>query len=128
MRPDLNLVLIDAAKKKYLFLKELSEKLDMDNEIICQRVEQYAKRTDCRFDFIVNRAVAPLAILWGWSLPLLKHDGIFYAMKGGDCREDLKPFNATFIRLELCYPPVPWTRFSQFLAGKCIIKCSFAPR
>jgi 16S rRNA (guanine527-N7)-methyltransferase len=124
MQPDLNLVLIDAARKKCLFLKELSEVLDVESEIICQRVEQYTKNTERLFDFIVNRAVAPLSTLWQWALPLLKQNGIFYAMKGGDCAEELNKCKVKGIHMELYYPPAAWTLFSNFLLGKFIVKLS----
>jgi 16S rRNA (guanine527-N7)-methyltransferase len=125
MQPDLDLVLIDSVKKKYFFLKELCEWLDIDCEIICQRVEQYATITERKFDFIVNRAVAPLAVLWQWALPLLKETGCFYAMKGGDCTEELMGLNMKLIKLDIFYPPSSWTHFSNFLLGKFVVKLSF---
>jgi 16S rRNA (guanine527-N7)-methyltransferase len=124
LQPDLQLVLIDSVKKKYLFLKELSEQLAIDCEIICQRVEQYAMITDRKFDLIVNRAVAPLSVLWQWALQLLNETGSLYAMKGGGVEKELKELNMKLIKLDIFYPPSRWTCFSHFLLGKCVVKIS----
>jgi 16S rRNA (guanine527-N7)-methyltransferase len=124
MQPDLKIVLIDSMKKKYLFLQEAADILEIDCTIICERVEQYSLRQDINFDFIVNRAVASLGVLWKWTRPLLKAGGIFYAMKGGNCRNEMNEIDGQKTEIEIIDPPEAWVGFSGYLQGKVIVKIS----
>jgi 16S rRNA (guanine527-N7)-methyltransferase len=41
------------------------------------------------FDVVTSRAVAPMDRLARWSLPLVRPDGLFLAMKGSSARSEL---------------------------------------
>ena len=127
MQPDLKVVLIDSARKKYLFLKEVVEILKIDCDVISQRVEHYGLNANRKFDIVVNRAVASLEILWKWALPIIKSDGIFYAMKGGDCRDELNKLNNEDVKIEIIHPMKEWIQFSDLLREKVIIQLSQLP-
>ena len=80
--PNINVTLIDSNNKKTKFLKLLSEKLNMDLNIINDRVENFAKENLNNFDLVTSRAVANLRVLSELSLPLVKENGLFVALKG----------------------------------------------
>ena len=84
IRDDLKFTLIEATKKKCIFLNEVKEALKFDNfDIINCRAEEVGKG-DCResFDYAVARAVAPLRSLVEYLLPLVKIGGMAVAYKG----------------------------------------------
>ena len=80
--PNINVTLIDSNNKKTRFLKELSEKLNLSVKIINDRVENFAKENLNAYDIVTSRAVANLRVLAEISLPLVKVDGLFVALKG----------------------------------------------
>ena len=83
-RDDIKLTLMDAAGKRINFLEELCEKLGIEVECVHIRAEQAGVDTDYReeFDVVTSRAVAELRTLSEYSLPLVKVNGKFVALKG----------------------------------------------
>ncbi|VEH05600.1 16S rRNA methyltransferase GidB [Corynebacterium kutscheri] len=73
------------------FLGEVVEKLSLNNvQVIRGRAEEKQVRTTLGLvDVVTSRAVAPLGKLAGWSLPLVRKDGMMIAMKGSTVREEL---------------------------------------
>ena len=58
------------------------EKLNLQNlEIINERAEDYSKKNREIFDIVTSRAVAPLKHLLEYSIPTVKVDGYYVAMK-----------------------------------------------
>lgn len=90
LRPDLDVTLMDATKKKVEFLEEVARDLDIQVAAIHGRAEELA-RTDlgASFDVVTARAVAPLDRLVGWTVPFLRPGGLVYAIKGGRWQEEL---------------------------------------
>lgn len=84
-RPDAAVTLIESTKKKAAFLRETAAMLQLPNvQVIDQRAEQLGRGGERRrFDVVTARAVAPLAQLAQWCLPLLRPGGRLLAMKGG---------------------------------------------
>ena len=80
--PHLDMTLIDSNNKKTKFLSLLAEKLEINVNVINMRVEEYAKNNLNKFDIVTSRAVANLRVLVELSLPLVKADGLFVALKG----------------------------------------------
>ena len=80
--PNIKITLLDSNNKKTKFLNELKEKLNVNVEIINDRVENYAKDNLNKFDVVTSRAVANLRVLSELSLPLVKKDGLFIPLKG----------------------------------------------
>ena len=80
--PALKVTLIESNGKKCNFLKLLKEKLNLQNlEIINERAEDYSKKNREIFDIVTSRAVAPLKHLLEYSIPTVKVDGYYVAMK-----------------------------------------------
>lgn len=80
--PNIKVTLLDSNNKKIKFLEELATKLNIDVEIIHSRVEDYARNNLNKFDIVTSRAVANLRVLTELSLPLVKVNGYFIALKG----------------------------------------------
>jgi len=85
--PGLKLVLLDSTAKKAAFLHHLVLKLGLDDvEIVVGRSEEVAQQAQYRerFDMVVSRAVANLAVLVELTLPFCAVGGSFIAQKKGD--------------------------------------------
>ena len=87
--PNLSLTLIDSLNKRIKFIQEVCENLGLENvNAIHSRAEDIARNKDYResFDICVSRAVANLASLSEYCLPLVKLGGSFisYKSKGYD--------------------------------------------
>ena len=88
-------------RKKINAINEMKDELNLENVFpICERAEKLSQK----FDLITSRAVAPLKVISGYALPLLKKDGYFVAFKSVKAQEEiddaksiLKKFNAKVI-------------------------------
>lgn len=86
--PNLKVTLVDATEKKCNFLKLVIEKLNLkDIEVIHTRAEEYSKTVREKYDIVTSRAVAPLKHLLEYSIPLVKVNGTYIAMKSGITKE-----------------------------------------
>ena len=80
--PDLKIDLIDATLKKCTFLQMVIDKLELKNiNVINARAEEYSQNNREKYDIVTSRAVAPLKHLLEYSIPLLKINGQFVALK-----------------------------------------------
>lgn len=84
MRPDIKLTLLDSLGKRITFLELLCEKLGVEADFVHGRAEDCGKNTEYRekYDFACARAVANIALLSEYCLPLVRVGGEFLAMKG----------------------------------------------
>ena len=91
--PDLKVTLMDSLDKRVKFLREVCDKLELE-DISCVhgRVEDLARMAEYReaFDFATARAVASLPVLSEYCLPFVKENGIFIAYKSEKAEEELK--------------------------------------
>lgn len=88
--PKLKVTLVDSLNKRVEFLKDVKKKLNLENlEIIHSRAEEFAKENIEKFDVVTARAVAHLSILLEYSLPMIKINKYFIAMKG-NIKEELE--------------------------------------
>jgi 16S rRNA (guanine527-N7)-methyltransferase len=90
--PGLNITMIEAAAKKVNFLKQVIKELRLENiEAVHARAEDFGRNKNHRekYDVVVSRAVAALAVLAEYCLPLLRVGGIFVAMKGPKLQEEI---------------------------------------
>lgn len=91
--PDIQLVLLDSLNKRVKFLEVLTEELGLKNvTAVHGRAEEYGRKKEYReqFDLCVSRAVANLAVLSEYCIPLVCTDGNFVAYKSGKIQEELK--------------------------------------
>lgn len=88
--PDMGLTLLDSHNKRMDFLRETCRRLGFDDvHCVCARAEEVSSEIGGSFDTAVSRAVARLNILCELCLPFVHVGGLFIAMKGPDCAQEL---------------------------------------
>lgn len=98
MRPDLEFHLIEPMQRRARWLEEASALLAVRNvEIHQSRAEDLRGRL--RVDVVTARAVAPLATLLAWSVPVLADDGRLAVLKGRRAREEVDAARPVLRRL-----------------------------
>ncbi|QGU96748.1 16S rRNA (guanine(527)-N(7))-methyltransferase RsmG [Clostridium bovifaecis] len=92
IRPEMEIVLLDSLKKRINVLQDILKNIEVnDVSTIHGRAEDYAQAPQYRekFDAVVSRAVANLAVLSEFCLPYVKVGGYFVAMKGPAVEEEV---------------------------------------
>jgi 16S rRNA (guanine527-N7)-methyltransferase len=91
LQPDWQVTLIEAIRKKTAFLQHVRGKLALKNiQVLSERVEAVAKSQPGQFDAVISRAFTNLAHFLTLSMPLLKPDGLVFAMKSKRADEELQ--------------------------------------
>ena len=86
--PNLKVTLLDSTLKKCNFLNLVITKLNLkDITVINERAEIYSKNVREKYDVVTSRAVAPLKHLLEYSIPTLKVNGYYIAMKSDISKE-----------------------------------------
>lgn len=99
--PNLNVTLIEATGKKCNFLNKVISELNLKKiTVINERAETYSQKNREIYDIITARAVAPLAHLLEYSIPALKINGFFVAMKG-NIDEELNQITNYYTKLNI---------------------------
>ncbi len=89
-RPELEVHLLDATRKKTAFLEGAAAALQVEVSVHTGRAEELATGPlRQRFDLVTARAVAPLDRLLPWTIPFLRVGGLLYAVKGRRWAEEL---------------------------------------
>ncbi len=90
-RPDFDLTLLDATKKRLSFLDECLHLTGLEEKAktLHGRAEEISRQKKYResYDIAIARAVASLNVLVELCLPLVKLNGFFIAMKGNSTQE-----------------------------------------
>ncbi|MDR0222810.1 MAG: 16S rRNA (guanine(527)-N(7))-methyltransferase RsmG [Oscillospiraceae bacterium] len=83
-RPDLEITLLDSAKKRTDYLAAALREIGVNCAVITGRSEELAHDGELRegFGLVTARAVANLPALCEYCLPFVKVGGVFLAMKG----------------------------------------------
>ena len=92
MKPSLKITLVDSLNKRLIFLQEVVNKLKLENiEIVHARAEEFGQNKKYReqFDISTSRAVANLATLSEYLIPLVKIGGKVISMKASDVKQEL---------------------------------------
>ncbi len=90
LKPELDITLLDSLKKRLVFLEEVAKELCLDVNIVHARAEDGARTMRARFDTVVSRAVANMAVLSELAVPFLKVGGNFLALKGPLAESELE--------------------------------------
>lgn len=91
--PDIKFTLIDSLNKRIKFLQEVVDAIGLNNvNLVHARAEEAGRNKLYRenFDLVVSRAVANIATLSEYCLPLVKVNGYFISFKSGDISEEIK--------------------------------------
>lgn len=89
---NIEITCLEALNKRLKFIDAAAEKLEFENlKTVHIRAEDAGRNEEFRekFDVATARAVAELNVLAEYCLPLVKVGGIFIAMKGKDCDEEI---------------------------------------
>jgi 16S rRNA (guanine527-N7)-methyltransferase len=90
-RPDLDIVLLEPMARRVDWLAEVAEKLDLPITIVRGRAEEREVREQVGgAEVVTARAVAPLARLARWCLPLVRPEGVLLALKGMSAGEEIE--------------------------------------
>jgi 16S rRNA (guanine527-N7)-methyltransferase len=90
-RPDLRIVLIEPLARRVEWLAEVLEDLGLDVTVERGRAEEVEVRRRWEgADVVTARAVAPLAKLTAWALPLLRPHGRLLAVKGASATVEVE--------------------------------------
>lgn len=90
--PSISLSLLEARKKKTIFLEKIIEETKLQKvEILNGRAEVFGRCPDYRqkYDIVLSRAVAFLDTLSEYCLPLARVEGLFIAQKGRSYKEEI---------------------------------------
>lgn len=92
VQPDVEFLLVDSIGKKIKVVNEIAQALHLKN---VKALHERAEKVPGKFDFVVSRAVAPLAELVNWSNGKIESkeknalpNGLI-CLKGGDLKEEL---------------------------------------
>ncbi len=92
LRPDMKITLVDSLNKRIKFLNEVIEKLNLKDIVtVHSRIEDFGKNKNYRenFDYVTARAVANLAVLSEYLIPIAKIGGKCLCMKGNNVEEEI---------------------------------------
>lgn len=96
------ITLLDSLNKRINFLNEVIGKLGLDGiTAVHSRAEDLAQRSEHRekYDCVVSRAVANMAVLSEYCLPYAKVGGYFMALKGPAVEEEIMNAKKAIITL-----------------------------
>ena len=89
LRPDVAVTLIEPMLRRTTFLEEAVQALGLGNVTVRRARAEDAEDLAGRFDVVTARAVAPLAKLARWTVPLLRPGGRLLALKGSSAADEV---------------------------------------
>jgi 16S rRNA (guanine527-N7)-methyltransferase len=88
LRPDVRMTLLEPLLRRVDWLQDVVDDLGLTQVSVTRgRAEEFAGKLGA--DVVVARAVAPLGVLAGWCLPLLRPGGELIAVKGRTAATEL---------------------------------------
>ncbi len=100
--PHWQVSLLDATRKKMVFLETVAQKLALTNvEMICDRAESVGQQATHRqqYDLALIRAVGPASVCTEYALPLLKLQGVAVLYRGQWSADEAQAFPAALEQL-----------------------------
>ena len=89
-RPDLTMTFLEPMARRVAWLESVVAELGLAATVVRGRAEERETRRRCgESDVVTARAVAPLARLVGWTLPLVRPGGLLAAMKGASAHDEV---------------------------------------
>lgn len=97
-RPDLSVTLVEPMLRRSSFLEEVISDLELRNtSVLRARAEEL--HGELEVDVVTARAVAPLAKLARWTIPLLRAGGTLIALKGSSAVNEVETASKELARL-----------------------------
>lgn len=110
VRPDLDVELLDATRKKTDFLRQVADQLEIEVAVHHGRAEDLARGPlGAGFDHVSARAVAALDRLVVLALPFLRPGGRLHAIKGERWSQEVADAAPTLQRLDAAVVGTPDT-------------------
>ena len=99
--PQADLTMMDSLNKRLTFLSQVLNHLSLQGTLLHARAEEAAHQPKMReqFDVVTARADAALPVLCEYCLPFVKVGGVFAAMKGPSCGEELDAAQSAIAKL-----------------------------
>jgi len=95
--PDFEFYLVEAVKKKTAFLHHIKGVLKLKNvHVIDQRVEHFSRESPHSMDATISRAFTELKNFATYSEPLLKLNGVMFAMKSQKINQEIEGLPSNF--------------------------------
>lgn len=99
-RPDLRVTLVEPLLRRTKFLAEFIESAGLDIRVVRGRAEQSDVVHEVGgADVVTSRAVAPLAKLAQWSIPLIREGGKMLALKGISANDEVSRDRTSLTRV-----------------------------
>jgi len=106
VRPDLQVTLIESLLRRAVFLENAVEMLGLQDRVVVLRDRAENLAGNHSWDVVTARAVAPLDRLLGWTVPLLRPDGVLLALKGDSAEREIAGAAAVVRRLGVGSPQI----------------------
>jgi len=90
VRPDVALILVEPLERRVAFLHEVVGALGLSNVTVVRGRADEVVGSCGNADVVTSRAVAPLAKLAAWSVPLARSGGQVLAMKGSSAAAEIE--------------------------------------
>lgn len=120
LRPDLSVVLVEPMLRRADFLTEVVRDLALPGVLVRRaRAEELAGSV--LVDTVVARAVAPLAKLTGWALPLLHPGGRLLALKGERADAEVEAAGPAIAGLRAAAEVVEVGAADRLTAGRVVV-------
>ncbi len=100
-RPDCTVTLVEPLERRAAFLVEVVDALALSNCRVLRGRADEAIAECGNADVVTSRAVAPLAKLVAWSVPLARRGGLVLALKGSSAAAEIDRDRAAVNRLGL---------------------------
>ena len=98
--PDLKVVLLEPLQKRCVFLRQLIEKLSLEEiEVVCARGEDHSLKHREEYDLVTARAVSQLNILIEVAGAMVKENGYFIALRGSQGHEEIEASSKAFDKM-----------------------------
>lgn len=120
LNDNIQMVLLDASRKKVHFLKHVIRMLGMkDIDAVHGRIEDFHKDHDIagRFDAVLARGLASLSAIAALGEPLLHPEGTLYALKSPTAAAEITPELKNRFVIECDYYTLPLDK-----TERCLIK------
>jgi len=103
-RPDIRCILVEPLLRRATFLSEALEVLGLGDRVRVERgrAEDLVRTGWVPVGVATARAVAPLAKLAAWTLPLVTPEGVLLALKGASAQEEIDESGLDHARVVLC--------------------------
>ncbi len=124
-RPGIKLTLLDSTRKKTEFLKNVVEKLGLEDvEVVWGRAEEISKKKDCfeSYDIVLCRAVGKIPLLLEYSIPFLKKDGLLICQKQEKVEDEIKESKRFFKKFGAEVKEIKKVKVGDVLRSIVIIK------